>query len=296
MARGAHRATLAVALLALAGAAGCGRRPSAAPVGPLVVKAADLAPALSEAGIDGRALSETARGALAGAGFSLDDGARRNYRASFAIIAFGTTSGRDGPMAAEAIVELELAPSWAAGPVYREPGRARVPFSAGGAQGAWREALRQAAKASADALALDLQASLKPSDGLVRDLGGADPRARERAIRTLVARGERGAAVAVARCVRDPDPEVARAAVEALTTFRDPASALSLIEAAQAGDTREVLRLIPVLVEIGGEDVEGYLLTLRSGHADRAVRAAAAKGLASLQGSSRRPGADAAKR
>jgi len=53
-----------------------------------------------------------------------------------------------------------------------------------------------------------------------------------------------------------------------------------LIEAAQAGGPATTMRLIPVLVEIGGPDVEGYLLTLQSGHGDRTVRQAAGDALA----------------
>lgn len=278
MRRGARRAAPAVALMVLIGVtAGCGRRTALAPVGAIVVRAAELAPALAEAGIDGPLLVETAKGALTGAGFAVDEGARRSYRATVTVIAFGTTSGRDGaPVAAEVVVELELARSWAQGPAQREAGRARVPLSG---QGAWRVALRRATREAAEALALDLQASQRPTDALVRELAGADPRARERAIRVLTARGARGAARAVTQCVRDPDPAVARAAIDALTAFREPGSVLALIEAAQAGDAWMTLRLIPVLAEIGGEDVEGYLLTLRAGHADRAVRQAAAQAL-----------------
>ncbi|HSN16236.1 MAG TPA: HEAT repeat domain-containing protein [Anaeromyxobacteraceae bacterium] len=297
MRRGGHHAALSVALLALAAAPACGRKPGLAPVGSLTVRAADLGPALAEAGLDGPLLVETAKGALAGAGFTLDEGARRSYHATFSVIAFGTSSGRDGaPAAAEAVVELELAQSWAAGPTQREAARARVPLTGGATPGPWREALRRAAKDAAEALALDLSASQKQTDALVRDLAGADPRARERAIRALGARGARGAALAVAERVRDPDPAVARAAIEALTAFKEPSSALALIEAAQAGDPMTTLRLIPVLAEIGGDDVEGYLLTLRSGHSDRAVRKAAAEALGRLHVGPPPPRSQGAKR
>jgi hypothetical protein len=298
MRRGGHHPTLAVALLALAAAApGCERKPGLAPVGSLTVRAADLGPALAEAGMDGPLLVEAAKGALAGAGFAFDEGARRSYHATFAVIAFGTSNGRDGtPVAAEAVVELELAQSWAAGPAYREAARARVPLTGGATPGPWREALRRAAKDAAEALALDLMAAQKQTDALVRDLAGADPRARERAIRALGARGARGAARSVAARVRDPDPAVARAAIEALTAFKEPSSALALIEAAQAGDPGTTLRLIPLLAEIGGDDVEGYLLTLRGGHSDRAVRKAADEALARLHAGPRPPRPQGVKR
>ena len=94
-----------------------------------------------------------------------------------------------------------------------------------------------------------------------------------------VQRGARTALKAIEQRVRDPDRDVARAAVEALSSYRDPGSAAVLIEAAQAGDAAATLRLLPVLVEMGGPDVEGYLLTLEAGHADPAVRRAAAEAL-----------------
>jgi hypothetical protein len=276
MSGGAQRATLAVAVLALTGLLpGCGRKSTLAPVGAIVVHSSELAPSLAEVGIDGRVLTEATRSALSGAGFPLDEGARRHYRATLTVVAFGMSTARE-PLrpAAEVVVDLELEQSWAVGPRPRETGRAQAALSVGGPQGAWREALAGA----------DLRAAQKSTEALVRDLSDGDPRARGRALRALAARGASGTARAVAERVRDPDPIVARAAVDALATFKDPASALPLIEAAQAGDTGTTLRLIPVLAEIGGADVEGYLLTLRSGHADPAVRQAAAKALSRARG------------
>jgi hypothetical protein len=286
MSGGAQRATLAVAVLALTGLLpGCGRKSTLAPVGAIVVHSSELAPSLAEVGIDGRVLTEATRSALSGAGFPLDEGARRHYRATLTVVAFGMSTARE-PLrpAAEVVVDLELEQSWAVGPRPRETGRAQAALSVGGPKGAWREALAGAVRDAAQALALDLRAAQKSTEALVRDLSDGDPRARGRALRALAARGASGTARAVAERVRDPDPIVARAAVDALATFKDPASALPLIEAAQAGDTGTTLRLIPVLAEIGGADVEGYLLTLRSGHADPAVRQAAAKALSRARG------------
>lgn len=296
MGRGAHRAAVAVTLLALAGLVpACERRSSPEPVGAVVVRSADLSPALAEAGIDEALLVEAARGALAGAGFELDEGARRSYRATLSVIAFGLTSAPEGAVA-EVVVELELVKSWAAGPAQREVGRARVALPGASPHGAWREALRGATKDAAQRVALALQTSLKSTEALLRDLSGGDPRARERALRALAGRGARSAARAVAERVRDPDPAVARAAIDTLTTFRDPVSTLALIDAAQAGDAGTTLRLIPVLAEIGGDDVEGYLLTLRSGHADRAVRQAADSALSGARIGARPPPPPGAKR
>jgi hypothetical protein len=270
-------AALALALAALA----CARQPSLAPVGVIVVRTTELGQALAEAGIDARTTLDAARSGLEEAGLTVDEGARRSYRATVEVISFNSVAGPRG-REAEVLLELRLEQSWAAGPVARQVGSGRAPLSGGGRLGAWREAERAAARMAAQGLALDLRARLKPTEGLVAELDGGDPRARERAVRALSARGARSAAVAVAKHVRDPDPAVAAAAVEALTALKDPGSALALIEAAQGGDAGTTLRLLPVLVEIGGPDVEGYLLTLGSGHADRNVRQAAAEALARL--------------
>jgi HEAT repeat protein len=139
------------------------------------------------------------------------------------------------------------------------------------------------------AVALDLRAQQKNTPALVGEVADADPRVRERALRTLTARGARVAGRAAAGRIHDPDPDVARAAVDALVAFRDPATVLTLIEAAQAGSVATTIRLIPVLKEIGGANVEGYLLTLEAGHGDRAVRQAASEALAKFRRPAPRP-------
>jgi HEAT repeat protein len=292
MLRGAPRASLAVGLLALAGslAPACGRSPELAPVTVIELRTTDLAPALAEAGIDGAATAEIARSALASAGLRIDERARRGYRATVEVIAVSVAPARrDLPATAEIMLELKLEQTWAAGPAPRRTGRGRAPLDGPGRVDAWRSALRQAAVEAASAAALDLRALQRTPERLVADLSSADPRARERAARALASKGVRGSVGAIALLVRDPDPAVARAAVDAVAAFRDPASAVALIDAAQAGDVATTLRLIPVLGELGGADVEGYLLTLEAGHGDPAVRRAAGDALARLRGG-RRPG------
>jgi hypothetical protein len=274
-----------VLLTSMSGLAACDRRPGFSPVSSIRVRATELAPALAEAGIDARVTVDAARKALAAAGFDYDEGSRRAYRADVEVIAFSVVTDADGATpAAEVVLELRLEPSWAAGPPTRQAGRARSRLTGAQREGAWREALRIALGEAAKALALDVRASQKSTEALVADLSEGDPRARERAVRALAARGARGAIKPLAERVRDPDPVVSGAAVEALAALRDPSSAVALIEAAQAGDAGATLRLLPVLVEIGGPDVEGYLLTLASGHADRAVRRAAEEALPRIRG------------
>jgi hypothetical protein len=279
--RRARERTPAGPLLALALAAGCSGPPPLAPVSGVIVRPTDLAPSLEEAGIDGRMTVDAAKAALVAAGLAIDEGARRSYRASLEIVAFSVLMPSGGePAKAEVVVALELEPAWSAGPIERRSGRGTAPFTGADRRGAWRRALEGAAMEAARGIALDLRAQQKATEVLTGDLSDADPRVRERALRTLAARGARGAARAAAACIHDPDPEVARAAVDALVAFRDPTTVKFLIEAAQAGGVATTIRLIPVLDEIGGPDVEGYLLTLQSGHGDRSVREAATDALA----------------
>lgn len=274
------------ALLAVLGSiAACGRSASLPPVSAVSGRPGEFSASLAEVGLDEAATVEAGRGALAAAGFTLDEGARRGYHAIVEVVAFGVTAGRGGgEREAEVVLELRLEPSASTAGAARRSGRATVALLGKPGRSAWRDALRAAAKDAAEALALDLRAARRSTDALVSDLAAGDPRSRERAVRALAARGARQTAVAVAGRVRDPDVEVARAAVDALASFKDPATVRMLIDAAQAGDAATTLRLLPVLVEIGGADVEGYLLTLESGHADRDVRRSAAEGLTRLRG------------
>jgi len=287
MGRGARRATLAAALIALLGSvASCRRGPELAPITVLQVRAGDLSSALVEAGLDGATTAEVARSALRSAGLQIDEGARRGYVARLEVVALSAGAARRGlPASAEIVVDLRLQQTWAQGPSPRRSGKGRAALAGAARAEAWREALRLATVEAAAALAMDLRALREPTDRLVGELSAGDPRVRERAARSLASKGARSAVRAIAALVRDRDPGVARAAVDALASFRDPDSALALIDAAQSGDASMILRLIPILAEIGGPDVEGYLLTLRSGHGDRAVRRAAEEALLKTRGS-----------
>lgn len=281
MGRGARRASLAAALLALAGTLGaCERKAGLAPVSAILVRSTDLAPALAEAGIDATVTHRTAMEALGSVGFGFDPTARRGYRASVEVVAFSVVPAADGTSpSAEVVLELRLEPTWAAGPISQRTAKGQVRLAGAQRRGAWREALRAAVTEAAAAIALDLRALQRSTEALVGELEAADPRVRERAIRALTARGARSALRTIEPRVRDPDGGVSRAAVDAVVSFRDPASAVVLIEAAQAGDVATTLRLLPVLIELGGPNVEGYLLTIESGHSDPAVRRAASEAL-----------------
>ena len=288
--RRAPRRTPTGPLLALALATACVGPPPVAPVSAVTVRSSELAPALDEAGLDPGATVEAAMTALAAAGLTIDEGARRSYSATVEVVAFSVLASRGGgPSHAEVVVTLELEPAGTLGALERRSGRAVAPLAGTDRKGAWRQALVGAVTEAARAVALDLRAQQKGTDALIGDVSDADPRVRERALRTLAARGARSAARAAADRIHDPDPEVARGAVDALVAFRDPATVLSLIEAAQAGSVTTTIRLIPVLSEIGGADVEGYLLTLQAGHGDRAVRQAASEALATKAHSSAVP-------
>jgi hypothetical protein len=248
-------------------------------VGSVLVSAAELAPALEEAGLDARLLQVEAKDGLALGGLKVEEGARRSYRVNLSVVAFGVLPPRGGPPMAEVVVDLRIEPTWAAGPAALATGRAALPFLGDGRE-TWRRATRAAIAEAARAVGRDLTAQRKGTQELVRDLSDADPGVRVRAIRALATRGAREATSDVASRIHDPDPGVVKAAIDALVAFKDPDTIVALIDAAQSGSAMTTLRLIPVLVEIGGPDVEGYLLTLQSGHEDRAVRQAAAEALA----------------
>lgn len=277
-------------LVALVLSAACSGPTPLPPVGTVLASAAELGPSLEEAGLGPRLLQAEARDGLAEGGLKVEDGARRSYRASVGVVAFGVLPPRGGPPMAEVVVDLRVEPTWAAGPTTQATGRAALPFQ-GDAREIWRRATRAAIAEAARSVARDLLAQRKGTEELVGDLSDADPGVRLRAIRALAARGAREATKAVADRVHDPDPEVVRATIDALVAFKDPATVEALIDAAQAGSGSTTLRLIPVLDEIGGPDVEGYLLTLQSGHEDRAVRQAAAEALAGTRHAPVKPSA-----
>jgi hypothetical protein len=277
--RSAPRGRVGGSLLALFLLAACGGPAPLPPVGTVIVSAAELAPALQEAGLDSRALQSAARDGLGGGGLQVDDGARRSFRARVGVVAFGVLPSRGGPVTAEVVVDLRVEPTWAAGPGAQASGRGTAPFQGGDGREAWRQATREAIAEAARSVAADLFAQRKGTDELIRELSDASPAVRVRAVRTLAARGAREAASAIAGRIHDPDPQVVGATIDALVAFKDPSTVLSLIDAAQSGSAATTIRLISVLDEIGGPDVEGYLLTLQSGHENRAVRQAAAEAL-----------------
>jgi hypothetical protein len=266
------------ALLAAFLIAGCGGTAATPPVGEVIVQTTELSLPLEEAGLDLSTTAALTTDALAAAGMRIRKGARHSYTARLEVVSFSSASRPGGgPPLAEIVVELELAPDWSVGPVARRTGRATAHLVGADPRSGWRQALRAAVADAAPNAFLDVQAQARSTEALRGDLSAGDPATRERAIRVLASRGSGAVARAIAEHVRDPDSDVARAALDALVALREPNTVLALIDAAQAGGASTTLRLIPILAEIGGPDVEGYLLTLESGHADPAVREAAAE-------------------
>jgi hypothetical protein len=269
-------AALLAAALAMAGS-GCGRpwSPDARlpPLSELVVGSSDLRPTLEEAGLDRARILEVARASARRAGFELDAGSRRGLRARVEVVGLGFLPPAGQAPRGEVIVEVILEPAWVQdGAALRRSGRAAIALEGPGRGESWRRALDAASGDALGALRLDLLARGEATAQLGAELGSGDARTRERAVRALAARGARGWARAIAPLAHDADAEVSTAAVDALVALRDPGTTLALIAAAQGSDSATIIRMIPILAEMGGPDVEGWLLVLAEAHEDPAVR------------------------
>jgi hypothetical protein len=281
--RGLRGVTLAVAAL-LAALPACRR--GAAPASIVSVSIADgaLAEPLREAGLDAATLEATARAAMQDAGFRLVAG-ERSYRARIDVL--GVRLAADGfagtAPRVEIAIELHLAPTRPeAGELVRETSTATATLAGRSPADAWRAAFGMAAADAAKSVALGFAADAKPLEALIADLGSADARVRDHAIRVLAERRSPEAVPALLERLRDGDPEIVQRAVGALAQIGDPRAVGPLIEVAQGGDPSLTARVARIVGDIGGTEAEGYLLTLEAGHPDPAVRRAAREALADL--------------
>jgi HEAT repeat protein len=83
--------------------------------------------------------------------------------------------------------------------------------------------------------------------------------------------------------LQDPDPGIARLAVGALIAIGDRRAVPPLIELTRKRPGEFVSQVVYALGELGGEEAEGFLFTLESGHPDATVRKAAAQALSDMQ-------------
>jgi hypothetical protein len=259
--------------------AGCDRGPAPVRIASVRVAEGALAEPLREAGLDAAALEGAARTALAEAGFRLEagDGA---YRARLDVLAVRLAPDRAGGARAEVAVEIALAPATPGG---GEPAREGGSGTAGTAgrlpPDAWGTALAAATRTAAKGLAIGFSARTKPVEALLRDLGAADPRTRDHAVRALADRRSAEAVPALVERLRDESPEIAHRAVGALAQIGDRRAVGPLIELAQRSDPHVTARVARIIGDLGGTEAEGYLLTLEAGHREARVRLAAREAL-----------------
>jgi hypothetical protein len=280
------RARLPIALTAALLAAACGRGgPGSVHVVSVGVSGAPLGGPLRETGLDEDAVAAAARTGLSGAGFGMGAG-KRPHRAEVSVNAIQLVppESRGASPRVEAAVEIALSPTEAGGgAVARESGTAAVAITGGDPREAWRTAIQRAARQAADGLALGYAEEGKPVGKLIGDLSSEDPRLRDHAVRVLAERRSPEAVPALLERLKDEDRRVVHRAVGALAQIGDARAVPPLIELSRSGDPALTARVARIIGDLGGDEAEGYLLTLEAGHPDPRVRSAARDALADLE-------------
>lgn len=278
----AHRSTrAALALAALAAAAGCGRSRGPVEIASIRVAQGALAGPLREAGLDDAALESAAREALAASGFRLVSEGSRAWRARVDVHAVRVAAAAGRPRL-EVVLAIELGPPRAgAGEPVVESGFGTA-AAAGEPAAAWRQAVAAAARHAAEGLAVAFAEGRKGESQLVKDLSSRDARVREHAVRALAERGSAETVPALVERLTDEDPDVVQRAVGALARIGDRRAVGPLIALARRGDAAQAARLARIVGDIGGPEAEGYLLALEAGHPDARVRRAAREALGEM--------------
>jgi hypothetical protein len=144
-------------------------------------------------------------------------------------------------------------------------------------------ALRGALDDAARGLAWQLESRRKTDDELSRDLGDADPRVRDYAIRALADRRSPAVVPQLIARLEDDNPAVALRAVGALVAIGDRRAVEPLIEMTRKRPPQLVAQVLYALASLGGPTAEAFLYTLESGAPDDEVRHAATDALAELR-------------
>ncbi|HKC61220.1 MAG TPA: HEAT repeat domain-containing protein [Myxococcales bacterium] len=148
---------------------------------------------------------------------------------------------------------------------------------------AFEGALRGALDDAARGLAWQLESRRKTDDELARDLGDADPRVRDYAIRALADRRSPAVVPQLIARLEDENPAVALRAVGALVAIGDRRAVEPLIEMTRKRPPQLVAQVLYALASLGGPTAEAFLYTLESGSPDDEVRHAATEALAELR-------------
>jgi hypothetical protein len=148
---------------------------------------------------------------------------------------------------------------------------------------AFEGALRGALDDAARGLAWQVESRRKTDDELSRDLGDADPRVRDYAIRALADRRSPAVVPQLIARLEDDNPAVALRAVGALVAIGDRRAVDPLIEMTRKRPPQLVAQVLYALASLGGPTAEAFLYTLESGAPDDEVRHAATEALAELR-------------
>jgi hypothetical protein len=276
----------AVALGGLWGlASGCHRSPKPVHVASVQVAGGAVSETLREAGLDRPVLEAATLSALQAAGFRAGAG-ERTYRARVDVVGvrLAPPDGASAGPRVEVGIEITLEPEGDRPlPVLRDTGSGIAAVGQAGPAGAFRQAVAAAARDAAEGLALGVAAEGKPIEQVLLDLGSADPRVRDHAVRALAERRSPEAVPALVERLEDTDADVVQRAVGALAQIGDPRAVPPLIDLAQRTEPEVTARVVRVIGDLGGTEAEGYLLTVESGHADARVRRAAREALRDLR-------------
>jgi hypothetical protein len=169
---------------------------------------------------------------------------------------------------------------------FRGRGSGRASYAAGDPDAraqALREALERALDQAAAGALVQLDARAKTEPALVADLTHPEVRVREAAILQLAERKSRDAVPALVERLQDPDPTIVHRAIGALIAIGDRRAVNPFIELTRKRPGEFVSQLVYALGELGGEEAEGFLFTVETGHPDEAVRKAATQALSDLQ-------------
>jgi len=282
------RATARV-LAACAAVLSCNRLPpGAVAVGALSVSENNLA-RVPELALPAEQVRKEMRAALERTRhFAVREGASARVRLE--VESARRLTGNEGTIAdVQLVLELTAAsPEGDAERTVSEGGGRATAAADGGLEAAVRlvafeTALRAALDDASRGLAWQLESRRKTDDELSRDLGDADPRVRDYAIRALADRRSPAVVPQLIARLEDENPAVALRAVGALVAIGDRRAVEPLIEMTRKRPPQLVAQVLYALASLGGPTAEAFLYTLESGAQDDEVRHAATEALAELR-------------
>ena len=273
---------LLLAVAAVAGLAGCRRKPDPCVMTGVTVIQGDGPSRLEALGLERDELRSMALQAFRRtAGFEVPSGepARGARRCRGGVSLLDARLAAKGTTVAEVLLRLEVTPG-EDGDAISETVRATETVEPGEAVlAAFRRAIEGGAARAARGLALALAEAQKPDALVIQDLESGDPRLRDLAVGVLADRKNPIAVPALLARLQDPDPAIADRAVGALAQIGDPRAVGPIIELSRRREGPFVAQMVRIVGDIGGAEAEAYLETIGAGHSDPAVVSAAREAL-----------------